>query len=260
MKTLLIASLGVVVTLSGCAGYSSRTLQPKQQRVYVSHVRIEDIKIQKAAETVRHVLEESGYSVTHCKCESNNYACVQGSKVEERGFIFPDKRIYKTEVRITRLPRGYKYEVCRSDKKQEQKILDRIEEKTAIAQLKKQRVDKSPVRTEEIKIQKAAETARQVLKENRYSITHYECKSDRYACVRASKSVPIEDVPLFSDTHEYRTEIKITRKHQRPMYNVSSYWKLEEFMDFSPLRFSDALTETNTKNKGFLTAYRKRPL
>jgi len=251
MKNLSIVALSVVVMLSGCA--SSRIMQLEEQQVDVSRIQIEDLEIQKAAEIARQVLEENGYSATKVECESDSYACVRGSKVIEKvGFIFPDEHVYKAEVRIARLHHCYKYEVsvtCKSkgflfsrpvvyhrDEKEEQKILNRMEQETALSQLKEQRIDESRLKRGYVRIEEAAEVARQVLKENRYSITYLKCESDCYAQVRAKKRVPTNKEALLSDSHMYRTEIKITKKDQGPKYEVSSYWKLQKFMDFSPFK------------------------
>ena len=123
-------------------------------------------------------------------------------------------------------------------------------------QPKKLQADKPRTKREYIKIQKAAEIARQVLQENEYSITHFEWEEGRYACVRATKSVRARPIkrppaqkppfPLFflfsvdlSDSHNYRTEIKITKKDGRYRYEVSSSWKFRPWFldllgDFRP--------------------------
>ena len=252
-QNLSIVALSVVVMLSGCAG--SRIMQLEEQQVDVSRIRIEDLEIQKVAEIARQVLEENGYSVTKVECESDSYACIRGSKkLKKPRFLFFQTFIYKAEVRITRLHHGYKYEVSavrksgrfllsrpvvyQRDQKEEQKILNRIEQETALAQFKEQRTDESQLKRGYVRIEEAAEAARQALKENRYSITYFKCESDHYARVRAKKQVRTNKEALFSlsDSHMYRTEIKITKKDRGPRYEVSSYWKLQKFMDFSPFK------------------------
>jgi len=98
-------------------------------------------------------------------------------------------------------------------------------------------LDRAWWKRENIKIKKAAEIAKEALEANRYSITHLECKSNRYASVRANKSVPDPKGFLFPDYHKYRSAIKITGKDLGHQYEVSSYRKIEEFLDFSPLSF-----------------------
>ena len=112
----------------------------------------------------------------------------------------------------------------------------------------KLQVDRPRAKREYIKIQKAAEIAREVLRENQYFITHFEWEEGRYACVRATKDVraremkrPPEQKPFFSlflpdfsDSHNYRAEIKITKKDRGYHYEVSSRWKFSPWLDFNP--------------------------
>ena len=148
MKNLLIAALGVVVVLSGCAGYSSRMLQFKQQRVDDSQAkkaRIKCIDMQKAAKIAIQALEDHKYSITNFKCKSNDYACIKANKYV--GFLGGHK--YRTDIKITKKYQGHEYKVSsrrkrvpflefnplkwyhpyHRDQNEEKKILDAIEQK-----------------------------------------------------------------------------------------------------------------------------------
>jgi hypothetical protein len=148
MKALLIAALSVVVMLAGCA--SSRTFQLKQERVADnSREKRKDIKIWKAAEIARQVLEENKYFVTHFEWEADRYACVRAKKSVTKGWILSDSHNYRAEIKITKKDGRHHYEVSsywkfipwldlnpfgafrpsRRDKKEEKKILDAIEQK-----------------------------------------------------------------------------------------------------------------------------------
>jgi len=159
MKNLSIVALSVVAMLSGCAGYTSRTFQIKQPQVDDSAVKTatkEQINIQKAAEIAREVLEEKKYSITHFEWKACHYACVRARKrvcIDEDPLGSWDMHEYKTQVSITTTPhRAHKYEVAsywkfiswleavfpelspsfrwsHRDEKEEQKILDGIEQK-----------------------------------------------------------------------------------------------------------------------------------
>jgi len=148
MKNLSIVALSIVVILNGCAGYSSRTLQPKQQRVDDSRAkkaRIKRIDMQKAAKIAIQALEDYKYSITNFKCESNDYACVKANTYV--GFLSGHK--YRTDIKITKKDQGHEYKVSsrrkyvpflefnplkwyhpyHRDKNEEKKILDAIEQK-----------------------------------------------------------------------------------------------------------------------------------
>lgn len=130
-------------------------------------------------------------------------------------------------------------------------------------QPKKLQVDKPRTKREDIKIRKAAEIAREVLRENEYFITHFEWEEGRYACVRATKDVRAREkerlpaqkpsFPLFSlgfsDSHNYRAEIKITKKVQGYHYEVSSYWKFSPWLFdlWGAFRFSQRDEEEEKK-------------
>ncbi|HUS73861.1 MAG TPA: hypothetical protein VMY06_12425 [Sedimentisphaerales bacterium] len=148
MKALLIAALSVVVMLAGCA--SSRTFQLKQERAADnSRSRIKHIKLQRAAEIAKEVLEENNYFVTHFEWEANHYACVRSTRSVAKGWILSDSHNYRAEIRITKKDQGHRYEVSsywkynpwldlnplgafrpyHRDEKEEKKILDCIEKK-----------------------------------------------------------------------------------------------------------------------------------
>ena len=148
MKALLIAALSAVVMLAGCA--SSRTFQLKQERAADnSRSRINRIKLQKAAEIAKEVLEENNYFVTHFEWEADHYACVKAKKSVAKGWILSDSHNYRTEIKITKKEQGHCYEASsywkfapwldlnpfgafrpsHRDKKEEKKILDAIEQK-----------------------------------------------------------------------------------------------------------------------------------
>lgn len=161
MKNLLIAALSAVVMFSGCV--SSRTFQPEKLQADEPRTKREDIKIQKAAEIAKGVLHENQYFITHFEWEEDRYACVRAAKSVRAGpmkhppaqkpsfSLFPDfsdSHNYRTEIKITKKDGHYRYEVSSSwkfgpwlfdlwgafrpshrDKKEEQKILDDIEQK-----------------------------------------------------------------------------------------------------------------------------------
>ncbi|MFB0524900.1 MAG: hypothetical protein ACETVZ_05125 [Phycisphaerae bacterium] len=152
MKNLSIVALSVVVMLSGCAGYTSRTFQIKQPQVDDSAAKTatkEQINIQKAAEIAREVLESYNYTITYFKCKSNRYACVRAKKYDEIGWVLPHLFRYRTEIRIRGKDLSHQYELSSYRKyvpwldlnpfdyfrpyhraeKEEQKILDKIEQK-----------------------------------------------------------------------------------------------------------------------------------
>ena len=98
-------------------------------------------------------------------------------------------------------------------------------------QLKQERVaDNSRSRIKHIKLQKAAEIAKDVLKENKYSCTYFEYKPDHYARMKAKKYIGI----FYVGGHRYRTEIKITKKDHGHEYKVSSNRKYVPFLEFFP--------------------------
>lgn len=102
-------------------------------------------------------------------------------------------------------------------------------------QPKEEQVDALGLKKEYITLQKAVEIVKKVLKENKYSVTHFKCKPNRYAYISGKKSVPDPERWLFPDTHKYRAEIKITKNDQGHQYEVSAYRKIEELdWDFSP--------------------------
>jgi len=148
MRNLLIVALSVVVMLSGCAGYTSRTFQIKQPQVDDSAAKTEPtIRFQRAAEIAREVLESYKYTITYFKCKSNRYACVRAKKYDEIGWILPHLFRYRTEIRIRGKDLSHQYEVSsyrkyvpwldlnpfdyfrpyHRNEKEEQKILDEIE-------------------------------------------------------------------------------------------------------------------------------------
>lgn len=148
MKALLIVALSVVVMLAGCA--SSRTFQFKQEPAADnSRSRIKHIKLQRAAEIAKEVLEENNYFVTHFEWEADRYACVKAKKSVAKGWILSDSHNYRAEITITKKDQSHRYEVSsywkydpwldlnpfgafrpsHRDEKEEQKILDAIEQK-----------------------------------------------------------------------------------------------------------------------------------
>lgn len=250
MKNLLIAALSAVVMLSGCA--SSRTFQPKKLQVDKSRVRGEAIQFKKALETARDVLKENKYDVTYSECKSNHYARIKAKKWV--GFFSGHN--YRTEIKITKTDEGHKYQVSSSrrytefldplnvfrlyhrDQSEEEEILDDIGQKSDIYIVPQAKQPKKPPpkgrradaaaakKAEQIKLQKATEIAREVLKENRYELTYYEWKANEYVRMKAKKFVG------FLSGDHYRIEIKITKTDNEYKYDVSSSRKRSEFFDF----------------------------
>jgi len=251
MKALLIAALSTVVMLAGCA--SSRTFQPKKPQLDKSRVKVEAIQFQKAFETAKHILKEKNYDITYSECKSNHYGRIKAKKFA--GFLSGHR--YRAEIKITKKDHGHEYKVSssrkyvpflefnplkwyhpsRRDKEEEKKILDAIGQKSDIyivpqakqpkkPPLKGRKVDAAAAKkTEQIKLQKATEIAREVLKENRYSLTYYEWKANEYVRMKAKKYVG------FLGGNHYRIEIKITKNDQGHKYQVSARRKLSKFLD-----------------------------
>lgn len=249
MKKLSLMVLIAALTLTGCA--TSRTLQLKKPQADKSRARVESIQFTKALETARLVLKENRYDITYSECKSDHYARIKAKKYA--GFL--GGYYYRTEIKITKTKLGHKYQVSASRKysgfidplnifrlyhrnqKEEKKILDAIGQKSDIYIVPQAKQPKKPPlkgrkadaaaakKAEQIKLQKAAEIAREVLKENKYEFTYYEWKANEYVRMKAKKSVG------FLSGYHYRTEIKITRTDDEYKYDVSSSRKRGKFLD-----------------------------
>lgn len=156
MKNLTIIALSLVVILSGCVGYTSRTLPCEQKQVDESlakKARTRCIDTQMAAKIAMRALEHYKYSITSFKCKSDDYARIKANKYV--GFFFIHGK-YRTDIKITKKDIGhheYKvssrrkdvrslefnlfpefnplkwYQPYHRDEKEEKKILDCIEKK-----------------------------------------------------------------------------------------------------------------------------------
>jgi len=268
MKKLSLMALIAALTLTGCA--TSRTLQLKKPQPGKSRAKVESIQFTKALETARNVLKENRYDITYSECKSDHYARIKAKKYA--GFL--GGYYYRTEIKITKTELGHKYQVSASrkysgfidplnifrlyhrDQKEEEEILDDIGQKSDIYIVPQAKQPKKPPlkgrkadaaaakKAEQIKLQKAAEIARDVLKENKYEFTYYEWKANEYVRMKAKKSVGF----LFGD--HYRTEIKIikTDTDGEYKYDVSSSRKRSRFLDpFGAFRLYHRDTEEEKK-------------
>ena len=148
MKNPSIVALSLVLILSGCAGYTSRTLPFEQKQVDESRAkkaRAKCIDTKMAAKIAMRALEDYNYSITSFKCKSDDYARVKANKYV--GFLSGDK--YRTDIRIKKIELGHEYKVSsrrkyvpflefnplkwyhpyHRDEKEEQRILDEIRQK-----------------------------------------------------------------------------------------------------------------------------------